>query len=66
LAGAAAEGSLLNPVAAQRWRPAAVAAFRFGCRDPFGGQLVLQVALELPDRGDHIDDQGGGGVVGGL
>src|SRR5690242_4348964 len=44
---------------------AAVAALGFGRADPFGGQFVSQVALELPDGSDHVDDQGGGGVVGG-
>jgi hypothetical protein len=29
------------------------------------GQFVLQVAPELSDGGDHVDDQGGGGVVSG-
>jgi RNA polymerase sigma-70 factor (sigma-E family) len=32
---------------------------------PSGGEFVLQVALELADGGDDVDDQGGGGVVGG-
>lgn len=37
----------------------------FGGGDAFGGEFVLQVALELADGGDDVDDQGGGGVVGG-
>lgn len=56
---------LLKSGAGQGGRPAAVAAFGFGGGDPFGGQLVLQVALELPDRGDHVDEQRCRGVVGG-
>nr|WP_235994778.1 hypothetical protein [Nonomuraea montanisoli] len=42
---------------------AAVAAFGLGCGDPFIGEFVLQVALELADGADHIDDQVCGGVV---
>jgi hypothetical protein len=58
---------LLKLVSGECGWPAAVAAFGFGRGDAFGGQFVLQVALELPDGGDHVDDQGGGGggVVGG-
>jgi hypothetical protein len=48
----------------QRGRAAAVAAFRLGRGDPLGGQLVLQVALELADGDEHVDDQVGGRVVG--
>ncbi|MFL6056074.1 MAG: helix-turn-helix domain-containing protein, partial [Actinoallomurus sp.] len=56
---------LLKLVSGERGWAAAVAAFGFGRGDPFGGEFVLQVALELPDGGDDVDDQGCGGVVGG-
>ncbi|MFF0770854.1 hypothetical protein ACFYUK_18360 [Nonomuraea wenchangensis] len=49
----------------QRGRPASVAPFGFRRSDALGGQLVLQVALELPGGGDDVDEQRGRRVVGG-
>ncbi|MED7924377.1 hypothetical protein SMD20_09050 [Nonomuraea sp. LP-02] len=56
---------LLKPGAGQRGRPASVAPFGFRRSDALGGQLVLQVALELPGGGDDVDEQRGRRVVGG-
>ena len=56
--------SARRPGNSQRGWPAAVAAFGFGGGDPFGGQLVPQVALELAHSGDHVDEQRCRGVVG--
>jgi hypothetical protein len=65
---AAASGRICRPrllgrLPGQRGWPTAVAAFRLGRSDPFFGQIVLQVALELPDGDEHGDDQVGGRVV---
>lgn len=45
--------------------PTGGAAGRPGGGQSFAGEFVLQVALELPDRDEHVDQHGGGRVGGG-
>jgi hypothetical protein len=45
--------------------PAGYGALRPGGGQPVAGQLVLQVALELPDGDEDVDQHGGGRVGGG-
>ena len=49
----------------ESWPPSGARAVGAGGREAVAGEFVLQVALELPDRDQHVDQHGGGRVPGG-